>query len=125
MAPQSKPRAGKAQAEKYPPDVIATARRANELRSHQSKRIGPAQAARVLAGLRAQAEGDLTPEQVVNLSGCKSLKALKDIAAGKGTREGVAALRVPPEAAGDQYARGQWFAALAAAAAEVLKREEA
>jgi hypothetical protein len=33
----------------------------------------------------------------------------------------VAALRVPPEAAGDQYARGQWFAALAAAAAEALK----
>jgi hypothetical protein len=48
---------------KYPPGAAEVARRANELRSHQAKRVGPAQAARVMAGLGAQAEGDLTPEQ--------------------------------------------------------------
>lgn len=114
-------KSGAAKAPKYEPAIVEAARRANELRSHQAKRIGPKQAERVLAALRERAEGELTSAEAVRLSGLKSVKALKDAAAGRGTREDVAALRPFTSSIKDQYVQGQWGAALLAAWAEVLK----
>ena len=108
-------------AAKYPPLIVEAAVRASAIRAAStSKHVGPAQLQRVLDAVRERAEGDLTAEAVVAASGLKSLKALKQVAAGEGSREDLAAMRPLADAIGDPYCRGAWLAAELVAVAEAL-----